>query len=78
MYAGVAAEVGDTEAMKARLAKEKWPWAQLVELNHENHIWDIYGASFGGGKVILVDKKGTILAINPSAAEVQAKLKELL
>ncbi len=75
---GVAAEVGDTEAMKERLAKEKWPWIQLVELNHQNHIWDIYGASFGGGKVILVDKKGTILAINPSASEVEAKLKELL
>jgi len=43
---GIAAEIKDTEAMKKRLEKEKWPWVNLVELDHQNHLWDKYGASF--------------------------------
>jgi len=75
---GVAAEIKDTDAMKKRLEKEQWPWLNLVELDHQNHIWDKYGASFGGGKIIMVDKKGVILAINPTAEEVRKKLEEIL
>jgi len=75
---GVAAEIKDTKAMKNQLDKEKWPWINLVELDHQNHIWDKYGASFGGGKIILVDRMGVVLAINPTADEVREKLKELL
>jgi thiol-disulfide isomerase/thioredoxin len=75
---GVAAEIKDTDAMKRRLDKEKWPWVNLVELDHQNHIWDKYGASFGGGKIIMVDKNGVILAINPTAEEVRKKLEETL
>jgi thiol-disulfide isomerase/thioredoxin len=75
---GVAAEANDTDAMKKRLDKEKWPWIQLVELDHKNHIWDYYGASFSGGKVIMVDKNGSILAINPTAEEVRQKLEQIL
>jgi thiol-disulfide isomerase/thioredoxin len=75
---GVAAEINDTEAMKKRLEKEKWPWVNLVDLDHQNHIWDKYGASFGGGKIILVDQNGIILAVNPSAEEVRKKLEALL
>jgi thiol-disulfide isomerase/thioredoxin len=75
---GIAAEIKDTEAMKKRLEREKWPWINLVELDHQNHIWDKYGASFGGGKIIMVDKNGVILAINPTAEEVRKKLEEIL
>lgn len=75
---GVAAEHNDTEAMEKRLAIEKWPWVNLVELDHQNNIWHKYGASFGGGRIIMVDRKGDILAINPSASEVAEHLKRLL
>lgn len=75
---GVAAEVKNTKAMKKRLEQEKWAWINLVELDHQNQIWDKYGASFSGGKIILVDKNGVILAINPTAEETRQKLEQIL
>jgi hypothetical protein len=68
---GVAAEFKDTKALTKRLAIEKWPWMNLVELDHKNHIWDKYGASFSGGRTILVDQTGQVIAINPSPEEIR-------
>ncbi len=75
---GVAAENDNTEAMKKRIEKEKWPWINLVELDHGNHIWDIYGISMSGGRTFLLDKQGVILSINPTPEEIRNKLVELL
>jgi len=75
---GVAGEKDNTDAMKYLLAKEQWPWINLVELDKQNHIWDKYDATSTGGKTFLVDQKGIILAINPTADEIREKLIELL
>jgi peroxiredoxin len=75
---GVAAEIKNTDEMKKRVEKEKFPWINLVELDHKNHIWDKYGISNSGGGTFLVDKDGTILAISPTAEEVKNILTEKL
>jgi peroxiredoxin len=75
---GVAAEAKNTHEMKNRIEKEQFPWINLVELDHKNHIWDKYGISNSGGKTFLVDKDGTILAIGPTAQEVKGILTEKL
>ena len=75
---GVAAEFKDTKALAKRLSIDKWPWVNLVELDHKNHIWDKYGASFGGGRTILVDQTGKVLAISPTAEEVRRKVEEMV
>ena len=73
---GVAAEIDNTDQMRARIEKEKFPWINLVDLDHKNHIWDKYGVSNSGGGTFLVDRKGVILAINPDAEEVREILSE--
>jgi peroxiredoxin len=75
---GVAAEIKNTDEMKKRIEIEKFPWINLVELDHKNHIWDKYGISNAGGGTFLVDKDGTILAISPTAEEVKNILTEKL
>jgi peroxiredoxin len=75
---GVAGEFKDTNRLKTFLEKEKYPWFNLVELDNQNNIWDKYGVSNSGGGIFLVDKDGTILAVNPTAKEVEEKLKEVL
>lgn len=75
---GVAAEINNTDQMKERIEKEQFPWVNLVELDHKNHIWDKYGISNSGGSTFLVDKDGTILAIGPTAEEVKRILNEKL
>lgn len=71
---GVAAEIKNTDQMKMRIEKEQFPWINLVELDHKNHIWDKFGISNSGGCTFLVDMDGTILAIGPTAEEVRSIL----
>jgi peroxiredoxin len=74
----VAAEIKNTDQLKERLEIEKFPWINLIDLDQKNHVWDKYGVSGSGGGTFLVDKDGTILAINPSATEIKEMLNSKL
>jgi peroxiredoxin len=73
---GVAAEIDNTDALKKKLDREKFPWKNLIDLNNQNGIWNKYGVSNSGGGTFLVGPDGTILAIKPSADEVRKILTE--
>ncbi|KGO84388.1 hypothetical protein Q763_01180 [Flavobacterium beibuense F44-8] len=75
---GVAREKDDTKRLTEFLEKEKWPWQQLVDLDGENKIWQKYGIPNSGGELILIDKTGTVLAVNPTAEEVRQHLEKTL
>lgn len=64
--------------MKNAVAKDKYPWLNLLELNDAGKIWERYGVGNGGGCTYLVDKNGKILAIHPTAEEVRTWLEKLL
>ncbi len=63
---------------KIATEREIFPWLNLVEFNNQNGIWAKYGVSGSGGSTFLVDTQGRILAINPSAEEVDGILTSLL
>lgn len=77
---GVARE-NSPENMRLALTNDKYPWLNLLELRDRAKIWQRYGAGNSGGATFLVDRDGTILAINPTPDEVRAildtKLKPL-
>lgn len=73
---GVAREKSSTEAMVKAIKRDGYPWLNLVELDDVNSIWKKYHTGNGGGKIVMVDKDGTILAVNPSAEEVEKILIE--
>ena len=75
---GVAGEFDDTENLEAFLKREDFPWLHLVELDQKHGIWTKYGVSNQGGAKFLVDKKGIIRAIDPTADELRKLLGELL
>ena len=75
---GVAAEIDNTDRLKKALEREEFPWLNLVELDHQNNIWNKYGISNSGGKTFLVDRNGEIIAISPTSEEVRKILKEKL
>ncbi|MEE1896949.1 redoxin domain-containing protein [Flavobacterium rakeshii] len=75
---GVAREKDNTEKLTKFLEKEKWPWQQLVDLDGENKIWQKYGIPNSGGEVFLIDKTGTVLAVNPTAEKVRQHLEKIL
>ncbi|MCM4156939.1 TlpA disulfide reductase family protein [Gramella sp. AN32] len=75
---GVAGEFKNTDRLEKFLQKEKWPWVQLVELDRQNRIWEKYGVDGGGGALFLIDKKGEIIAKDPTAEEVREILEDRL
>jgi alkyl hydroperoxide reductase subunit AhpC len=60
------------------IEKEKFPWINLVELDHKNQIWERYGVTRSAGATFLIDKVGKILAIDPTAEEVRKILNDKL
>lgn len=74
---GVAREYKNTDALRQRIHKEKFPWVNLVELDDKNQIWLHYSVQ-GGGRKFLVDNKGVIIAIEPSPEEIREILNEKL
>lgn len=75
---GVAGEFKNTDRLVRFLENEKWPWLNLVELDRENAIWQKYGVDGGGGGLFLIDEKGKIIAIDPSADDVKKELESRL
>ena len=74
---GVARE-SKREDMERALARDGYPWLNLLELHDEHKIWEKYGVSRAAGITVLVDRDGTILAIHPTAEEVERILQEKL
>jgi peroxiredoxin len=60
------------------IKKENYPWINLVELDKQNNIWEKYGITGAGGKAILIDKEGKVIALQPTAEELRNILKELI
>ena len=75
---GVAREKDDTKAMEAAIERIGMSWLNLVELNDRASIWAKYGAGNSGGKVILVDKTGNIIATDFNDVDLENHLQKLL
>ena len=75
---GIAREKNTTTAMKAAIERNKYPWQNLVELNDKENIWVKYGLGNAGGGEFLVDENGVILAVKPTAEEIEKILKDRL
>lgn len=63
--------------MSKAIGRDKYPWLNLIELNDRIKLWNQYGIR-GGGGTFLVDRNGIILAVDPTAEEVEAILREVL
>lgn len=73
---GIAREQGNTDAMSAAVAKDGYPWLNLVDLNDAGRIWYRYGVGNAGGMTVLVDPYGTIVMVNPDVEQVEKYLEE--
>ena len=65
-------------AMEEAEEREGYPWKSQVELNDRHQIWLRNGLGDAGGGGYLIDNDGTILAVYPSAEELEAILKQRL
>ena len=65
-------------AMEEAEERDGYPWKSQVELNDRHQIWLRNGLGNAGGGGYLIDNNGTILAVYPSAGELEAILKRRL
>lgn len=75
---GVAREIGSTKAMKNAIKKDGYKWPQLVELDDSGNIWAKYGCINSGGRRILMDSDGRILAFDPTLEELTTIIEKNL
>lgn len=75
---GISREKNDTKDMESAIKQDGYTWLNLVDLNDKAKIWSKYGIPNAAGSIFLVDKSGRILAINPSAEEIEAILEKTL
>lgn len=75
---GVAREFENTSKLEKALNREEFPWKNLVDLDDKYSIWRKYDIPFSGGGMFLIGKDGKILAVNPSAEEVEKILQNRL
>jgi len=62
-------------SMEKAVERDKYPWVNLLELNDKHSIWTKLGVG-GSGADFLIDADRNILAIKPSAEEVERILAE--
>lgn len=74
---GIAREQNVSDALEA-IRKDGYPWVQLIDLRDEFCIWLRHGTENAGGSTFLVNPEGIIVAIHPSAEEVEAILEQHL
>ena len=67
----------DVKDMQTAAQKDGYPWLNLVLLGDDYHRW-YSPLPQASGATYLVDRDGTIIAINPTVEEVEAQLGKLL
>ena len=65
-------------AMEEAEKRDGYPWKSQAELNDRHRIWQRNGLGNAGGGGYLIDNNGTILAVYPSAGELEAILERRL
>lgn len=75
---GVAREFMNTKALEGALKRTGYPWLNLLEMDDRINLWAQYGVPKSGGAVFLIDRKGRIVAINPTDEEIESYLEQNL
>ena len=75
---GVAREFKNDRAWRTALEHDAYPWLNLLEMDDSTKLWEQYGLGSAAGQTYLIDRDGTILAINPMADELERLLREKL
>ena len=75
---GVAREQNSDIRMREAIRKDGYPWLNLIELNDVQQIWSKYRIPNAAGGTFLVNAQGIILAVKPTAEEVERILQKEL
>jgi len=72
----VAREYRNDKAWRKYLQEHPADWTELLALGEDQVVGELYGVGQAVGALFLVDAQGTVIKIDPSAAEIEAFLKD--
>lgn len=71
----VAKEDADLSAMNEAIAKDGYPWESFVDIADRDKIWARNGCANAGGRIVLLDDQGRIVAVDPEIDAIAEYLK---
>lgn len=54
---------------------DKYPWPSLVDYKDRYGVWEKHANKGGSGKIMLIDRDGTILSTSNDAQELEPLIK---
>ena len=72
----IAREDESCDKMNKAMKQDGYPWESFVDLNDKDKVWRTNNAGNGGGKIILVNSEGTIVATDIPIEEIEKYLTE--
>lgn len=71
----VAKEDADLSAMNEAIAKDGYPWESFVDIADRDKVWARNGCASAGGRIVLLDDQGRIVAVDPEIDAIAEYLK---
>lgn len=71
----VAKEDADLSAMNEAIAKDGYPWESFVDIADRDKVWARNGCASAGGRIVLLDDQGRIVAVDPEIHAIAEYLK---
>lgn len=68
---GIVGGVDDIKKAENAIHLLEYPWENYVEIADKHQIWEKYGIANSGGAQFVIDKEGTIVAINPEIEDIK-------
>lgn len=70
-----AREDVNDRAWKSIIAKEKFPWVNMIDMDPWHPIWNTYGYANGSGTTFLFGTDGLLIKIDPSIQDIEDAIK---
>jgi thiol-disulfide isomerase/thioredoxin len=66
------------DSFRSAMERDKYPWPSLVDYEDKYSVWEKHANKGGSGKILLIDRDGTILSTSSDAQELEPIIKKAL
>lgn len=66
------------DSFRSAMERDKYPWPSLVDYEDKYSVWEKHANEGGSGKILLIDRDGTILSTSSDAQELEPIIKKAL
>ncbi|MBQ9636439.1 MAG: TlpA family protein disulfide reductase [Prevotella sp.] len=68
----------DMDRFRRAMEMDAYPWPSLVDYQDQHRVWELHGCKNGSGKILLIDRDGTILSTSNDAQTLEPLIRRAL